>query len=167
MCLAHRKSSVFLQSYQSAQLVAWDYPTPVNHLSSGHGLRQHKSIFNTRIFNLWRGTAQKTQPLAWPGAWGPLPGYKSLLQGQSRQGYVHHVQYDSKPSLSWAAGAQRTVHTTHLGESSANECQQPPSFDGTHTTPPTPAHQDSRALPPPLPFQTHSCTQVPNVLMFS
>ena len=108
-----------------------------------------------------------SQPLAWPGAWGPLPGYKSLLQGQSRQGYVHHVQYDSKPSLSWAAGAQRTVHTTHLGESSANECQQPPSFDGTHTTPPTPAPQDSRALPPPLPFQTHSCTPVPNVLMFS
>ena len=80
-----------------------------------------------------------SQPLAWPGAWGPLPGYRSLLQVQSRQGYVHHVQYDSKPSLSWAAGAQRTVHTTHLGESSANECQQLPMLPLMgHILPPQP-----------------------------
>lgn len=93
-----------------------------------------------------------SQPLAWPGAWGPLPGYRSLLQGQSRQGCVHHVQYDSRPSLSWqqTVREQGPENSSHLREASADECQQPSMLPlmGCILLP-RPQPPDSRALPPP------------------
>ena len=77
---------------------------------------------------------------------------RPLLQGQSRQGCVHHVQYDSRPSLSWqqTVREQGPENSSHLREASADECQQPSMLPLMgRILLPRPQPPDSRALPPP------------------
>ena len=113
MCLAHRKSSVLLQSYQSAQLIAWDYPTPVNHLSSGHGLRQHKSAqaSHTRIFNLWRGTAHN--PLLGQGPGVPSLGTSPCYKDSPDKGMSTMYNMIQSPVLA-GQQAPREQFTPHI-----------------------------------------------------
>lgn len=115
MCLAHRKSSVLLQSYQSAQLGAWDHPTPANCLSSGQGFSQLKGVqaSHTHIFNLWRGTTHN--PLLGQGPGVPSLGTGPCYKDSPDKGVSTMYNMTQGPVLAGSrqseSKAQRTVHT--------------------------------------------------------
>ena len=156
-----------MQSYQSAQLGAWDHPTPANCLSSGQGLSQLKGVqaSHTHIFNLWRGTAHN--PLLGQGPGVPSLGTGPCYKDSPDKG-VSTMYNMTQPSLSWqqTVREQGPENSSQLREASADECQQPSMLPlmGRILLPPAPAPQDSRALPPPFCFRH---TAAPRFTLYS